>query len=409
MDLSSAQALAKIMLAVKVLSFVISYFGGTEELIVIMVILILNAKVDTMRGSHKLEVDAQKAEIECLRSALSGSSVLLYEGGEVPMDIKGKLTRIHIGPRVTSIPIYALCGCRNLVELKFNEGLLTIGEEAFYGSKALRRVTLPSTLTELYDGAFGGCSNLAGVKLNEGLQTVGTQAFVDCKALQSVTLPSTLTKLGALSFEGCISLSQVIFLGDERLLNQEFLTPAIYRQDLELLNKEALDEILFDDDLDDLDFPFHDCPSLTDVKISISSALSERLARLSPECRVSVEGQIRNLPRLERMPDGNTVACFPLVTKKSDNGVQYEVEDTNLETMRSLYQMLQLIAFHELKESSILIELAMWKSKIDANIGEAMLVPGTESRASIPDPVKSAIMEYCGFAGFLKPAIEGSN
>ena len=66
--------------------------------------------------------------------------------------------------------------------------------------------------------------------------------------------------------------------------------------------------------------------------------------------------------------------------------------------------MLQLIAFHELKESSILLELAMWKSGIDG----ATSVPRADCRVAIPDPAKSLIMEYGGFAGFLEPVIEGA-
>ena len=74
----------------------------------------------------------------------------------------------------------------------------------------------------------------------------------------------------------------------------------------------------------------------------------------------------------------------------------------NLETARSLYRLLQLIAFHELRESSIVIELAMWKSSI--NVDRAR----TDCRVPIPDPAKSLIMEYCGFADFLEHSIEGS-
>ena len=77
--------------------------------------------------------------------------------------------------------------------------------------------------------------------------------------------------------------------------------------------------------------------------------------------------------------------------------------DAEYETARSLYQVLQLIAFHELKESSILVELAMWKLRMD----EATSVPRADCRVPIPDPAKSSIMQYCGFAAFLEPAIEG--
>ena len=65
--------------------------------------------------------------------------------------------------------------------------------------------------------------------------------------------------------------------------------------------------------------------------------------------------------------------------------------------------MLQLIAFHELKEASILIELALWKTRIEGTVDSRV-----DCRVPIPDPVKSLIMEYCGFAGFLEPVIEGA-
>ena len=136
------------------------------------------------------------------------------------------------------------------------------------------------------------------------------------------------------------------------------------------------------------------------------------MARLPQECRSSVEERIHNLNPLEMQQGGNVLASFPVANRAPDDesddeivdefDITYEVRDTNHETARSLYRVLQLISFHELKESSILLELAMWKSRID----EATSVRRADCRVAIPDPAKSLIMEYCGFAGFLAPAIE---
>ena len=139
------------------------------------------------------------------------------------------------------------------------------------------------------------------------------------------------------------------------------------------------------------------------------------MASLPRACRLSVEERIHNSSRLELQQDGDILARFPVVRmtpvgeSEDDSGdeaedVTFEVRDTNNETTRSLHQVLQLIAFHELKESSILIELAMWKSIIE---GESS-IPRADCRVAVPDPAKSLIMEYCGFAGFLTPAIEGA-
>ena len=139
------------------------------------------------------------------------------------------------------------------------------------------------------------------------------------------------------------------------------------------------------------------------------------MTRLPRECKANVEQRIRNPRRLELLQDGNVLACFPVVSRApedesddsdtdSEDEFEFDVQDTDLETARSLHQLLQTIAFHELKESSILIELAVWKSRID----ETTSVPRADCRVAIPDPAKSLIMEYCGFAGFLEPVIEGA-
>ncbi|EJK71026.1 hypothetical protein THAOC_07568 [Thalassiosira oceanica] len=215
-------------------------------------------------------------------------------------------------------------------------------------------------------------------------------------ALRSVTVPSTVTKLGLCAFYDCSNLSEVIFLGDKRLLNQEFVDSGFRREGQGLLNQEAIKKMLFNGIGA---FAFHACP-LTVVKISISWAISERIERLLPECRVSVSNMILNLRHLDLKQDGNILACFPVIYTDPNDETEdetYEVLDTHLETARSLYQVLQLIAFHELKESSILIELALWKSTLDEGGDRAC-------RVAIPGPAKSLLMEYCGFTGFLKPA-----
>jgi len=107
--------------------------------------------------------------------------------------------------------------------------------------------------------------------------------------------------------------------------------------------------------------------------------------------------RIRVLSRLE-LNDGSVFACFPVVRGASVN--EYFIHDVN-ETAKSLHRIIQLIAFHELRESGILLELAVWKSRINVDQARA------NCRVPIPDPAKSLIMEYCGFAGFLDPSIEG--
>ncbi|EJK66832.1 hypothetical protein THAOC_12207, partial [Thalassiosira oceanica] len=272
--------------------------------------------------------------------------------------------------------------------------------------RALQRVTVPLSVTKLDTYAFSDCGNLESVQFSEGLEIIGERAFRGCTELRSMIVPSSVTELGYGAFGGCTNLTEVILLGGGRLLNQGFLKRGLF-SGRGVLNQQALNEIIGHGNA------LRDCPStnafygcpLTTLKISISRSLPERMERLPRECRLSIEQRVHGLRRLELTQDGNILVCFSHIRGPSGffNGSSnlYAVEDTNDETAESLHQILRLISFHELKESSILIELAMWKSSLVEDRAPA------DSRTSVPDPAKSLIMDYCGFTGFLEPAIEG--
>ncbi|EJK70044.1 hypothetical protein THAOC_08636 [Thalassiosira oceanica] len=138
--------------------------------------------------------------------------------------------------------------------------------------------------------------------------------------------------------------------------------------------------------------------------ITIKIEFSQCMARLPEECRRSVEGEIPDMHRLELTQDGNIFASYPVVRRSSGD---MDVQDTNNRTAASLHRLLRLMKFHELKESSILAELAVWKSRIDQATTPVPPEERSEYRVSIPDPARCLIMEYCGFTDLLEPAIEG--
>ena len=319
------------------------------------------------------------------------------------------LQQVAIPSSVTMLGNHAFRGCINLAVVQLNEGLQIIGGYgAFCDCRALRQVTIASSVTKLAIGTFEYCTNLAEVQLNDGLQIIERSAFHDCTSLRSVTVPSSVAKLEQLAFWSCANLTEMILLGGEKLLNQGFFDRGLSSED-GVLNQLRIDEMISPNR--GYTYAFCDCP-LTTIKISVPRALSERMARLPQECRLSIEGRIRDMRRLELTQDDKVLACFPVVSwtagadDASDTDDEHhgavDVEDTNNQTAESLHQVLRMISFHELKESSILIELAMWKSRFDEDGARA------DCRISVPDPAKILIMEYCGFTGFLEPAIEGA-
>ena len=301
------------------------------------------------------------------------------------------LKHVTIPSSVTKLHNRAFQGCINLTDIHFNDELQHIGNGAFRGCKSLQHVTIPSSVTEMGPHAFENCTNMTEVHLNDGLEVIGSFVFDNCAALRSVTVPSSVTELDGYSFNHCTNLTEVILLGGEILINRKFLDRGL-SSGVGALNKEKFHErVGFRN--------FLGCP-LTVIKISIPRALSGRVERLPQEFRLSVEGRIRDMRRLELTQDGTILACFPLVMR--DVMDEMDVEDTDNQTAESLHLVLRLISFYELKESSILIELGMWKSGFEGDRARA------DCRIPVPDPAKSLIMEYCGFTDFLKPAIEGT-
>ena len=110
---------------------------------------------------------------------------------------------------VTEIMDDAFRGWTNLREVVFESGsrLRRVGDHAFAGT-TLRGFAAPEGLREIGICAFMGCKNLREVKLNEGLESLGKGAFRD-SGVEEVHLPSSLRTMGEDVFVGCGSLQRV--------------------------------------------------------------------------------------------------------------------------------------------------------------------------------------------------------
>lgn len=132
---------------------------------------------------------------------------------------------------------------RYIVDLELPEGLDVIGERAFYGCKAMKTVTFPSTLTEIEAEAFNGCTNLSGIDLSKctELTSIGENAFLSCTSstgtvnlsntklssipnstfknctITAVTFPKTITSIGNSAFDNCKNITGSIDLSGSEL------------------------------------------------------------------------------------------------------------------------------------------------------------------------------------------------
>ena len=90
-----------------------------------------------------------------------------------------------------------------LKRIILNEGLIYIGDYAFFECDSLTEYNAPQTLSKIGEGAFSGCKNLQRISLNEGLKSIGNYAFEECSRLVEVFVPKTVTDIGRDIFDGC--------------------------------------------------------------------------------------------------------------------------------------------------------------------------------------------------------------
>ena len=101
-------------------------------------------------------------------------------------------------------------------ELVFAENLWLMGDNAFRNCTNLTGVTFAtgSFFTAVPTCAFSGCTSLESVTFAEGqqIQRIGICAFEDT-ALRQITIPETVTELYYSVFAGCPALEEIAFAG----------------------------------------------------------------------------------------------------------------------------------------------------------------------------------------------------
>lgn len=113
----------------------------------------------------------------------------------------------HLGLPVTAIGIGAF-STSGLTSVVITEGIVTVGNGAFFRCGALTSVELPAGLETLGTGAFAA-TGLTSLLLPDGLLSISNSAFSECVNLESVVIPASVTFIGNLAFIGCVRLKIV--------------------------------------------------------------------------------------------------------------------------------------------------------------------------------------------------------
>ena len=83
------------------------------------------------------------------------------------------------------------------------EGILLIGDYAFFNCEGLTNVTIPRGVTKIGDGAFRSCHALTDMTIPDSVTEIGILAFQDCGALTGAEIPYSVTRIGDEAFSEC--------------------------------------------------------------------------------------------------------------------------------------------------------------------------------------------------------------
>ncbi len=126
-----------------------------------------------------------------------------------PMMLDSSIVRVVIEEGVTSIGDNAFANFENLKIVEIPNTVTKIGVKAFEGCKRLNSITIPRTVTRIGKRAFEGCISLKSITIPGTVTRIGDRTFKGCISLKSMTIPGTVTRIGDKAFEGCTSLGYV--------------------------------------------------------------------------------------------------------------------------------------------------------------------------------------------------------
>ena len=108
------------------------------------------------------------------------------------------------------IPYGAMQGTTTLRNLKMEEGVAEIGENAFSGT-GLKSISMPASLTKIGPGAFSNCGSLNNLVVGEGVVEIGERAFHNCDYLYTVHISASVVKIGLKAFWQSPRINKAVF------------------------------------------------------------------------------------------------------------------------------------------------------------------------------------------------------
>ena len=104
--------------------------------------------------------------------------------------------------------VFKNCSALTQASLAADMKIKKIEDEFFSGCKKLSALSIPSAVTAIGDKAFYGCAAIPLLAIPDTVTTVGSAAFANCSGMKSVTIGKGVTAVSGSAFTGCTALTE---------------------------------------------------------------------------------------------------------------------------------------------------------------------------------------------------------
>ena len=193
---------------------------------------------------------------------------------------------------------------RSIKSVVIEDGVTSIGGDAFKGCTGLTSITIPDSVTSIGEEAFRGCTGLTSITIPDSVTSIGGSAFSSCTGLKSVTIPDSVTSIGSYAFDNCTGLKGVYITDIAAWCNIKFdgyvSNPLYYAHNLYLNNQLVTDLVIPDSVTSIGSWAFSRCTGLSSVAIpdSVTSIGGYAFSRCTGLSSVTIPDSVTSIEHL---------------------------------------------------------------------------------------------------------------
>ena len=105
--------------------------------------------------------------------------------------------------------------CTAITKVTIPSTVTTLYNGAVSSFTSLEEINLPNSITSFGNSVFSGCNSLKEIILPNNLASIGNSVFNNCTSLEEIDIPVSLTTIGYYIFGGCTSLEKVNLYWEE--------------------------------------------------------------------------------------------------------------------------------------------------------------------------------------------------